>query len=303
MIVRPRPSAFGLLFTLRGSILPTIAPRLLIVLGLAAAVTGAHALSPQHFAAVNPAPFTLLGLGLSIFLGFRNSACYDRWWEGRRQWGALVADSRVLAREIVTLLPDDAARRARLGRRVVAFALALRDQLRGTDDGAWRTWLPDAEGRAVAAQGSRPDAILLAESRECAELLRRGEISDNLYRLFSDRLLALTSIQTACERLRSTPAPFTYTLLLHRTAWLFCLLLPFGLVGTLELVTPVATVLLAYAFFGLDALGDELEEPFGHAQNALPLDALVRTIEIAVLQALGETDLPPPLQPRDFVLS
>jgi ion channel-forming bestrophin family protein len=103
--------------------------------------------------------------------------------------------------------------------------------------------------------------------------------------------------------LRSTPTPFTYTLLLHRTAWLFCLLLPFGLVGTLGLATPVLTAILAYAFFGLDALGEELEEPFGQSQNALPLDAMVRSIEIAIGVALGETNLPDPVQPRDFVLS
>jgi Bestrophin, RFP-TM, chloride channel len=88
--------------------------------------------------------------------------------------------------------------------------------------------------------------------------------------------------------------PFTYTLLLHRTAWLFCLLLPLGLVGTLGMATPAATTILAYAFFGLDALGEELEEPFGLSQNALSLDALVRAIEIASLEALGETELPPP---------
>ena len=114
--------------------------------------------------------------------------------------------------------------------------------------------------------------------------------------------MVLTNIQTACERLRSTPMPFTYTLLLHRTAWLFCLLLPFGIVHTLGLVTPVLTVILAYAFFGLDALGEQLEHPFGTCQNALPLDAMVRTIEIAACEALDEMELPEALQPRKFVL-
>ncbi|MGC8528464.1 bestrophin family ion channel, partial [Acidiphilium sp.] len=92
-------------------------------------------------------------------------------------------------------------------------------------------------------------------------------------------------------------------LLLHRTAWLFCIFLPFGFVQTLGLATPVVTVILAYAFFGLDALGDELEEPFALSQNALPLNAFVRTIEIAVLEALGAADLPPPLLPVDHVLT
>ena len=109
-------------------------------------------------------------------------------------------------------------------------------------------------------------------------------------------------VQTACERLHTTPTPFTYTLLLHRTAWLFCLFLPFGLVGTVGLATPVLTAILAYSFFGLDALGEELEEPFGGTQNALPLDAIVRNIEIAVGEALGDATLPEPLKPKNFIL-
>jgi ion channel-forming bestrophin family protein len=302
MIVRSRPSALGLLFILRGSVVPTIAPQVLIVLVVSAVVAWLHRAAPQHFLDLTPAPFTLLGLALSIFLGFRNNACYERWWEGRKQWGQLVAETRGLLRETVTLLPNDPALRRRVAHRVIAFAHALRDQLRGTESAEPRDWLPREEWDWVARRRSHPDAILLAQADELTCLLRRGELSDILYRLFSDRLQAMTRIQTACERLRSTPTPFTYTLLLHRTAWLFCLLLPFGLVGTLAMVTPVVTTIMAYAFFGLDALGEELEEPFGVSQNAIPLDALVRTIEIASLEALGEAELPPPLQPRAFVL-
>ncbi|MHB8886040.1 MAG: bestrophin family protein [Methylovirgula sp.] len=302
MIVRPRPSSFSLLFILRGSILPMIAPRLLSVLVLSAAVVWLHQIAPQYLRDVTPAPFTLLGLALSIFLGFRNNACYERWWEGRKQWGRLIAETRGLVREFVTVLPDDPELRRRCAHRVVAFAHALRNQLRDDEDGKARDWLPDDEWTRIAQNRSCADAILLAQAEELGRLLRSGKLSDILYQLFSQRLLAITQIQAACERLRSTPTPFTYTLLLHRTAWLFCLLLPFGMVSTLGMATPILTTLLAYAFFGLDALGEELEEPFGLSQNALPLDAMVRTIEIAVGEALGETNLPTALQPQEFVL-
>jgi putative membrane protein len=167
---------------------------------------------------------------------------------------------------------------------------------------AAQDWLAPEEWDRIARSAGRPDAILRAQSDDLAAALGRGEISDILYRLFSDRLAAMSDLQAACERLRSTPTPFAYTLLLHRTAWLFCLLLPFGLVSSLGFATPVVTVILAYAFFGLDALGQELEEPFGVTPNAVPLDALVRSIEIATLDALGETELPPPLLPRGYVL-
>jgi putative membrane protein len=303
MIVRPRPTAFGLLFILRGSILPTIASRLLAVLVVSAGVALAHALAPQLLRDINPAPFTLFGLALSIFLGFRNNACYERWWEGRKQWGQLVAETRCLARDVMTLLPNDALLRRRCAHRAIAFAHALRAQLRGDQGSTTAEWLAGPEWERVAKARSRPDAILLGFAAELAELLRRGALSDMLYRGFAQRLDAMTAIQTACERLRSTPTPFAYTLLLHRTAWLFCLLLPFGMVGTLGWATPILAVILAYAFFGLDALGEELEQPFDRSQNALPLDALVRAIEIAAGEALGDPVLPEPLLPRDFLLT
>jgi putative membrane protein len=302
VIVRPRPSAFGLLFILRGSILPTILPQVLAIVVLSEGVVWLHTVAPQRLQDVTAAPFTLLGLALSIFLGFRNNACYQRWWEARQRWGALLAEARGLARDIVTVLPDDPVLRRRCAHRVVAFAHALCGQLRGGPGARTHEWLALAEWNRVATARSLPDAILLAQAAELAGLLRDGGLTDILYRGFTQRLQVLTDIQTACERLRSTPMPFTYTLLLHRTAWLFCLLLPFGIVGTLGYATPVLTALLAYAFFGLDALGEELEEPFGVTQNALPLDALVRAVEIAVGEALGDAVLPQPLRAVGFVL-
>ncbi|MBW4025113.1 MAG: bestrophin [Proteobacteria bacterium] len=302
MIVRPRPGIFGLLFILRGSILSTISLSLVCILLVSSGIAWWGHAAPDTFDRLSPAPFTLLGLALSIFLGFRNNTCYERWWEARQLWGRLLAETRAFARDSLSLLPKDGAAGRRIVRRSVAFAHALRGQLRGEAGQSARDWLTAEDWERVARSSGRPDAILRLQADELAAALGRGEITDNLYRLFSDRLLAMTDIQAACERLRSTPTPFAYTLLLHRTAWLFCLLVPFGLVANLGFMTPVVTVILAYAFFGLDALGQELEEPFGRTVNAVPLDALVRSIEIAALEAGGETQLPPPLLPQDYVL-
>ncbi|WP_395837067.1 bestrophin family ion channel [Cystobacter fuscus] len=91
------------------------------------------------------------------------------------------------------------------------------------------------------------------------------------------------------------------TVLLHRTAYLFCLLLPFGLAEAMGWFAPVLAAMIAYTFFGLDRLSDELEEPFGDAPNDLPVLALARTGEINLLEALGEPQ-PEPLRPQDFIL-
>ncbi len=299
MIVRPRLNLFTLLFALRGSILPVIAPRLAVIFLISCAALGLHQIWALHIGVAGIAPFTLLGLGLSIFLGFRNNACYARWWEGRQQWGAVISTSRTLLRDLNALLEEDNPARRRIAHRLGAFAHALRAELRGVEDAAPRNWLP--AGGWARPPRNRPAAVLALLAQEFGTLRRAGMISDISYRLFADHLAVLTTAQSACERLRSTPMPFAYSLMLHRTAWLFCAMLPFGLVDDLGLATPVLTCILAYAFLGLDALGEELEEPFAASQNGLPLDALVRVVEISVAEALGEP-APAPLQPKNFVL-
>ncbi|GAB0116690.1 bestrophin family protein [Acidisoma sp. 7E03] len=302
MIVRPHPSALSLLFILRGSILKAIAGELAAVCVLAAGVVLLHAWRPDLFSGLSLPAFTVLGLALSIFLGFRNNVCYQRWWEARRQWGQLIAEARSFLRDAAALLPEDAEVARRMGYRTVAFAHALRSQLRKQDPIAAEAWLPAMEWQALKGWRGMADGVLRYQSAELAAALRRGRLSDILYRLFSDRLKAMTDIQAACERLDSTPTPFAYTLLLHRTAWLFCLLLPFGLVTSLGVATPVVAVIVAYAFFGLDSLGQELQAPFAETDNAIPLDALVRIIEISVLEVVGGKAVPEPLTPENYLL-
>jgi ion channel-forming bestrophin family protein len=96
--------------------------------------------------------------------------------------------------------------------------------------------------------------------------------------------------------------PFSYSLLLHRTAYLYCFALPFGLVDTTGFMTPFVVGLVSYTFFGLDAIGDEIEEPFGLLPNNLPLESMCRRVEIDLLEASGEVDLPAPLKPVDYRL-
>ncbi len=303
MIVRPRPSALGLLFTLRGSIIPLIAPRIAVVAAISAGVTLVHHVRPNLLPELSAVPLTLLGLGLSIFLGFRNSACYDRWWEARKQWGQLLTEVRNLARTMPALLPPDAALQRRAARRLVAFAHALAARLRSQDDAAAaRPWLSLEEAQRLSGRTNVPDAILRMATAELGECLRRDQVSAICLVTLEAHIAALCGVQAACERIRATPTPFAYSLLLHRTAWLFCLLLPFALAGAMGVMAPVVSAVLAYAFFGLDALGDELEEPFALQPNTLPLNAMVRLIEIEVLESLGETDLPPALKPVKSVL-
>jgi putative membrane protein len=299
MILRSLPHSWALLFILRGSIVPIVAPRIIAVALLGAVVVLIDRRWPHVMPQFPLGGFALFGLALSVFLGFRNNACYDRWWEGRKQWGRLIIEMRGLARESAALLGP----RPVLLRRAIGYTHALCARLRKRDVvAAAAPWLPPEEAAALAASPNPPDAILRAMNAELVAALRAGEVSDILYRGLEARLGGLSEVQAACERIATTPLPFAYTLLLHRTAFLFCLLVPFGLVHSVGLGTPLVAALLAYAFFGLDALGDQLEEPFGEEPNDLPLDALTRMVEIELRAANGEADLPAPLAPVDYYL-
>ena len=310
MILRDRPSGWRLFFILRGSIAPKVAPQVLGSVVVALVVSHMHGIFFDRSLAFTAAPFTIIGLALSLFLGFRNNTAYARYWEGRTLWGELRIACRTLARQVQDLLgpgQGDAAAlteaRRRMGWRAIAFAHALRHRLRGTDPSAeLRPLLAAAEHQAALRSANPPGVILQAMGAELGDWLRAGRIGEPLAARMDETLAAFDRVLAGCDRIRSTPIPFSYTLLLHRTAYLYCFLLPFGLVDTVGLATPIMVGLVSYTFFGLDALGDEIEEPFGSQPNDLPLTALCRGIEIELREALGEAALPPPLLPQDYVL-
>lgn len=311
MIVRERPSGLRLFFVLRGSILREIRWVMLANIGLAVLVTASHGTLFHYKLQVTTIPFTLMGLPLAIFLGFRNNACYDRYWEARKLWGDLLLRSRNLSRQVLSLItppapgtPPEQDERHRMVRRAIAFAQALKHQLRGTQDtqGEVKRWLSQPEAQALDQAANKPAMLMLQMGQDLQQCRAQGRVDSVLTSSIDTTLSGLTAAAAGCERIKTTPLPYPYTLLLHRTAYLYCFLLPFGLVDAIGVLTPFVVAVVAYTFFGLDALGDELEEPFGLLPNDLPLDAITRTLEIDLRQALGETDLPPPLKPVDYRL-
>ena len=315
MIVRDRPNGLRLFLTMRGSVLPSIWKSVAITTLLAVAVTWSHGRLWDHKIQLTIIPFTLMGLPLAIFLGFRNNSAYDRYWEGRKLWGELVLRSRNFARQCLSLIddagaddsaagtPDAAALRERMIRRAIAFAHALRHQLRRSDpaeDVAGH--VAPAEWTALRGRPNLSQALMLEMGADLAHCRRAGLLDSVRAAALDATMSAMVATGASCERIKNTPVPFSYTLLLHRTAYMYCFMLPFGLVDSIGYLTPLVVAIVAYTFYGLDALGDEIEEPFGLSPNDLPLDAICRAIEIDMRDALGETELPPPLLPVQYWL-
>jgi putative membrane protein len=299
MIVKGKPGLRDILLAVHGSIIGEIAGRLAI---LAAISVGAVLLALYHpapIARLGAMPFTLIGLALSIFMSFRNNACYDRWWEARKLWGQLIITARVFARQ-AAILDDETRERLLTG--LCGFTHGLAARLRDNDDEAAliSAW---SKAKDWSMAPNPTDAVLADVGLQCARLMAEGRISAIHYSVLESQLTELSHVQGGCERIKATPLPFAFALLLHRTAHLFCLLLPFALAPALGWWTPLLVVIVGYTFFGLDALGDQLEDPFGDDSNDLPLDAMVRIVERDLLFALGRTDLPPPRLPVGYVLT
>ncbi|MCC9605788.1 bestrophin family protein [Blastopirellula sp. JC732] len=293
-------------------------PRLFVVVGFSVFTTTIAMMFPEHKLTLGMAPFTVVGLALAIFLGFRNNAAYDRYWEGRKLWGRMVNVCRSFTMQINTLIGDEnapsdpdgpwkpAPDQRRLESLIIAYIHAFRHRLRETDpsDELRKRLQNDAEADAYLAQDNVPAAIADRIARCINHAWRSGRLNVFHVPLIHQNLTEMLAIQGGCERIKSTPIPFTYSVLTHRTVLLYCLALPCGLHDTAQWFTPLVVALTAYAFLGLDAVGDEIEQPFSTDDNDLPLLQLTTMIEINIrqLSADPQEEIPAPIQPVDHLL-
>ncbi|ANN77694.1 bestrophin family protein [Bordetella flabilis] len=296
MIVRPKTNWFRMLFAWEGSVQNTILAPLAIILGLSLLALWGHHRSDHFFLRLSPVPFSLIGVALAIFASFRNSACYERYWEGRKLWGQLLGASRCLARFAITVpgLPAAHPEVRRVVDLLAAFAHALRHQLRGTDPAdTLARLLGTAEAAEVMRRAYRPHHVVALLQAHIEAWRRQGRLSDVLFAACLAQLDILTATAGGCERIRTTPVPYAYEVLLHRTTYFYCALLPFGLVESTGWATPIVAVFISYAFLALHTIAGELEDPFGQDANDLPLDALTVHIERSLAEATGAASLPP----------
>ncbi|AKX44174.1 hypothetical protein AKN87_02950 [Thiopseudomonas alkaliphila] len=297
MIVPAKRGFWQLLLTLQGSVLPRVLPQILLVALLSGVAWLMYDYLPNYFTSYSASAFGLLGLLLSLLLGFRNNASYARWWEGRQQLGALIMHARSLGRLAASHLTqaESQATQQQIFLLLRAFnrclIYGLRDKPIAVELAAI---LGTEQAQRVAKKSNPADYLLLLLSQQVAYARRKAWLSEIMAAEFEALISELANVQAACERLKTTPIPFAYMLLAHRTAYLFCFLLPFALIATTGLTTPIISCVVAYAFFGLDALSAELEEPFGEQPNQLPLFAIERTLDINLLEA-QELPAPPPL--------
>ncbi|MAQ15697.1 MAG: hypothetical protein CMN30_12995 [Sandaracinus sp.] len=256
----------------------------------------------------NGVPFeanAALGSALAIFLGFRNNFAYDRWWEARKIWGALVNDSRSWCRQVLAWVgraaedPERAAPlRAELVHRHLAFVHGLGMHLRNDSRLAQsiQRFLPADENYEHVP--NVPTALLIRQGEEIATAQRHG-LLDSFHQLAMDGILTrLSDIQGKCERIKNTPLPRQYDAIPRWFVYVYCCFLPFGLVENLGWATVVVCVIISTLFLLLESAGRVIEDPFETHPQDTPMTALSVTIERDLRFALSEP-LPESLTPDE----
>ena len=247
---------------------------------------------------LNPSVFAILGISLAIFHGFCNNAAYDRFWEGRKLWGTLVWLSRNIARQVMTLPNVSMAEKQAFIRHQIAFVHTLRQQLRGEDNTAnLQRLLTVEEQQAVVGQ----NFIALRLTQIMGQMLANWQAEQKIdvwqWQSLDNTLGEIAHVQAGCERINNTPIPYAYFVLLHRTVYLYCFMLPFGLGNTIGWVTPFVVSFVGYTFMALNEIVDEISEPFGTGENELPLGMMCDTIETQ-LAMLSHQQFAPEQKPR-----
>jgi putative membrane protein len=224
-----------------------------------------------------------LGLVISLLLVFRTNTAYERWWEGRKIWGSLVNSSRNLALKIQAICPQEKKYYRTM---IPNYAFALKNHLRSEIN---LDEIQDCEGFEsikIDVEKHIPNQIALNIVAHTVALNKSNVIGNEQLLFLNQELSNFTDCVGACERIRKTPIPFSYSVFLKKFIFLYVITLPFGYVFSLGYyVIPVVSIIF-YVLASLELIAEEIEDPFGKDANDLPTDAISEGIKNSVNEIL-----------------
>jgi putative membrane protein len=240
-----------------------------------------------HYPGAN-AIHSLLGVVLGLFLVFRTNTAYDRWWEGRKQWGALVNCCRNLAVKVHTCLPEnDRENRDFFGIMIPNFVFAMKEHLR---EGVIPEEIDELADRSLkdvmATKGHQPLHVVNRMYDRLQSLVNEGKITKENLWIIDKELKELMDIIGACERIKNTPIPYSYNMFIKKFIFIYSITLPFGIMNITHYWTiPIVTIIF-YLLVSTELIAEEIEDPFGTDENDLPTDNLAVKIKANVHEVL-----------------
>ncbi|MBC9798602.1 bestrophin family protein [Sinomicrobium weinanense] len=254
---------------------------------------------------------SILGTAISLILAFRTGQSYNRWWEARIVWGAIVNDSRTLTRQLLGFIDiggEEAGQAATLVQKMVyrqmAWSYALGRSLRKQSPlKDAKQFLSEEELVQVAKQDNVPNALLQLQTADLKKAFRKGWVNPYQQVQLDETLKRLCDSMGKSERIKNTVFPATYSLIVHLFLYLFILLLPFALVDDLGFIQIPLVITVAIAFFLIEKTAIYLQDPFENLPTDTPVTSIARTIEINLRQMLNETEVPETVKPeKNFYL-
>lgn len=223
---------------------------------------------------------SLLGFVISMLLVFRTNTAYDRWWEGRKQWGGLMNSSRNLSLKISGLIGKEHPQELEFFRIMIPnYAFAFKNHLRGRFIANDFTELPEFKQSDLHLDDHIPNQIAAALFRKSVELQRSGIILPEHVLLLNTELESFTNICGACERIKNTPIPLSYSSFIKKFISMYCITLPIGYVFSLHFLVIPFVMFVFYVLASLEVIAEEIEDPFGVDANDLPIDRICQGIQ------------------------
>jgi putative membrane protein len=234
-----------------------------------------------------PLMHSLLGFAISMLLVFRTNTAYDRWWEGRKLWGALVNASRNLAIKLDAMLPEDDSRnRSYFASIIGLYPRELQQHLQQEKTRLELDTNPHPEIPGFDRSRHVPSQIISHLQHRLTKLIRNGELNDMQLLVVNTELIAFLDICGACERIKNTPIPYTYSSFIKKFIFIYVLTLPLGYAFSLGYIAVPVVVFIFYVLASLEVIAEEIEDPFGRDINDLPMDRLCITIRKNVEEIL-----------------
>ena len=223
---------------------------------------------------------SLVGFVISLLLVFRTNTAYDRWWEGRKQWGALVNNTRNLAIKLSVIVPKEKQQKRALLRVLISnYVFAMKEHLRnGVKKDALEEH-PDFDGAAIMNLDHVPNGIAQRLYQEIMKFRKENFLTDEQLIVIDREFKSLTDIIGACERIKKTPIPYNYNAFIKKFILVYVISIPFGATTSFGYATVFVVVFIFYILASLEIIAEEIEDPFGTDANDLPTDGLSNTIK------------------------
>ncbi|MBP6072522.1 MAG: hypothetical protein KA488_04385 [Flavobacterium sp.] len=224
----------------------------------------------------------MLGFVISLLLAYRTNTAYDRWWEGRKLWGSLVNNSRNLALKLSSLLQEENDRNY-FKKLIPTYASVLQKHL-SNDETAMVLF--DGLDLQIDHHKHRPNQVAKILFQKANDLYRSNKISGEQLLYLNLELQSFTEICGACERIKNTPIPYSYSAFIKKFIFFYVMTLPFGYVFSLGYITIPVVIFIFYVLASLELIAEEIEDPFGSDENDLPTQKIAANIKKHVEEIL-----------------